>query len=151
MRSDAAADRFDDARDFVAERERMIRRADARAVVRIGVADPRGAHAHEQFARARDGDVERRIDELPARRLEAHGAVLHGGGDWHPVILRRFDEAALPRAGTFVPASPPSPPVPRMVQARALQPFAPLPHQLVTVPGRTYRTFPTPHSKCSIS
>ncbi len=73
MRRDAAADRFDDAGDFVAERERVIRLADARAVVRIGMADAGGFHPHEHFAGAGRRGVDLGVDQRPARLEEANG------------------------------------------------------------------------------
>jgi hypothetical protein len=49
-RGDAEADSGDDTRDLVTERQRMARRADARAVVRIGVADACRHHAYHDLA-----------------------------------------------------------------------------------------------------
>ena len=76
---DATADLRDDARHLVPERQRMARRSPACAVVRVGMADARRHHAHDDLARARGGRVERRVDERAAWRIEPHGAISHEG------------------------------------------------------------------------
>ncbi len=73
MRRDAAADRFDDARDFMAKRERVIRTSDARTVVRIGMTDAGGFHPHEQLAGTGRRGVDLGVDQRPARLEEANG------------------------------------------------------------------------------
>ena len=73
MRRNAGADGFNDARDLVAQRERMAGRTDAGAVMRIRMADARRLHAHEHFAgtRCRGSDV--LVRERPAGRRQADG------------------------------------------------------------------------------
>src|SRR6185503_8013849 len=87
-RIDTAADRGDDPSDFVAERQRMPCRADARAVVRVRVADARCHHANDDFARTGRRRRERRVDERATGSIEPDGAIcLQGDTLGHRGIL----------------------------------------------------------------
>ena len=79
MLRDAGTDFGDDARHFVPERAGMAGGRDARAVMRVRVADTRRLDSHEDFAGTRRRRIERLIDQRPARRGQANGAELFHG------------------------------------------------------------------------